>query len=82
MPARERRYQLETADLDAHLAAMSELSVSERQRLQSQPAPERAYFERYFRLSRAIYVTLAALGLLVFFLLLWTPLGSQLSHGS
>lgn len=82
MPASQRRYQLETADLDAHLAAMSELSVSERQRLHAQPAPERAYFERYFRLSRTIYVVLAALALLVFFLLLWTPLGSQLPHGS
>lgn len=79
--ARERHYYLETADLDARLAAMPELSESERRRLRTQPSPERAYFERYFLLSRAIYIALAALGLL-FFLLLWTPLGAHLFHSS
>lgn len=77
LSARERRFQLESADLDAHLAAMPELSASERTRLRDQPAPERAYFERYFRISRVIYAALAALGLLLFLLLLWTPLGTH-----
>lgn len=79
MPARERRYELESADLDARLAAMPELSDSERRDLRSLPAAERAYFARYFRRSRAIYAGLAALGLVLFLLLLWTPLGAQLT---
>lgn len=79
LSARERRFQLETAGLDARLAAMAELSVSERAHMSSQAAPERAYFERYFTLSRALYIVLAALGLLIFLLLLWTPLGARLA---
>lgn len=79
LSARKRRFELETADLDTRLAAMTELSASERMRVSGQAAPERAYFERYFGLSRALYVALAALGLLIFLLLMWTPLGGQLA---
>lgn len=79
LPARERRYQLETAALDARLAALPELSETERDTLRAQPAAERVYFERYFRRSRAVYLALAACGLVLFMLLLCTPLGAQIA---
>jgi hypothetical protein len=76
--ARQQRYALETSDLGRRLAAMPELSASERERLRLQPEPEQRHFERHLRRARAIYAVLLALGAL-YFLLLWTPLAPHLA---
>lgn len=76
--ARERRFTLESRDLDQRLAAMPELSETERARLRQQPTAEQAYFRTYFHWTQRIYLALAILGTLYFILLL-TPLGQHLS---
>jgi hypothetical protein len=75
--ARQRRFDLEAAEVCTHLDAMPELSAAERARLLAQAGGADAYFTRYFRLSRLIYVALAAAALL-YFLLLLTPLAAHL----
>jgi hypothetical protein len=75
--ARQRRFDLEAAEVRAHLDAMPELSAAERARLLVQAGGADAYFTRYFRLSRLIYLALAAVALL-YFLLLLTPLSAHL----
>lgn len=70
--ARQERYHLERKALDDTLAAMTELAPSERERLR-QPARDAAiHFERYYRLTRGIYITLAAVGA-VLVLLMFLP---------
>lgn len=75
MRARWRRFELERAGLEQHLAALPELGPSERDSLRRQPADAEAYFTSYFRRAWWIYVGLGAASLLIF-LLLWTPLAS------
>lgn len=77
LDARRRHFTLESADLDARLAAMPELSSSELTRLRAQARGNDAHFERYFRWSRFIYVGLGAAGL-IYLLLLFTPLVAYL----
>ncbi len=71
--ARQDRYQLERKGLDDALAAMDELTQTERERLRKPAAAAEAHFERYYRLTRRIYFALIGLGALVF-LLMFTPL--------
>jgi hypothetical protein len=78
MRSRRQRYELESADLDGRLGAMTELSTSERERLRGRAAAANALFERYFRLSQAVYVCLAVAGALYFVLLL-TPLAPHIA---
>jgi hypothetical protein len=78
MRARRQRYELDTADLDGRLEAMSELSISERVRLRERTIPANQLFERYFRISQAVYIGLAAAGA-VYFLLLLTPLAPHIA---
>ncbi len=70
--ARQARYHLERKGLDDTLAAMSELTQTERERLRKPAGDAEAHFERYYRLTRGIYLALAAVGAL-FFLLMLTP---------
>jgi hypothetical protein len=76
--ARWQRYELEAADLDATLGAMSELSSSERSRLRGRTAAANQLFERYFRLSRVVYAALALVAV-IYFLLLLTPLAPHIA---
>lgn len=76
--ARQARYRLERKGLDDTLAAMSELTPTERERISKPARDAEAHFERYYRLTRAIYTALAALGVLVF-LLMFTPLGQAIA---
>jgi hypothetical protein len=80
--ARWQRYRLERAEVAGRLAAMEELSETERSRLRAQAGAADTHFEAYFALSRRIYIALACLGAL-YFLLLLTPLGPHvaLPHG-
>lgn len=73
LEARRRHFALESAELDGRLAAMPELSSSERARLRAQARGNDAHFERYFRWSRIIYAGMGAIGL-IYLLLLFTPL--------
>ncbi|HZC05080.1 MAG TPA: hypothetical protein VE338_05505 [Ktedonobacterales bacterium] len=75
--ARQARYHLERKGLDDTLAAMSELTRTERDRLRRPAADAEAHFERYYRLTRAIYVGLAIGGALVF-ALMFTPVAHLL----
>lgn len=77
LEARWRHFTLASADLDVRLTAMSELSASELGRLRTQARGNDAYFRRYFRWSRFIYLGLGAVGL-IYFLLLLTPLAGYL----
>ena len=77
LEARRRHFALGSAELDGRLAAMPELSSSERARLRAQARGNDAHFERYFRWSRFIYVGLAAIGL-IYLALLFTPLVAYL----
>ncbi|MGZ6285802.1 MAG: hypothetical protein ACXWQ5_21230 [Ktedonobacterales bacterium] len=77
LEARRRHFALEAADLDRRLAAMPELSVSELGRLRAQAGSNNAYFERYFRWSRIIYLGLGVVGL-IYLMLLLTPLAVHL----
>ncbi|MGZ3665999.1 MAG: hypothetical protein ACXVDA_16135 [Ktedonobacterales bacterium] len=56
---------------------MPELSASELVRLRAQAGSNNAYFERYFRWSRIIYLGLGVVGL-IYLLLLLTPLAVHL----
>lgn len=76
--ARRDRYQLEGDGLRARLAAMPELTAAERESLRAPATAADAYFRRYFRGTRRIYLGLLAAGLLVFILLL-TPLAPHLA---
>lgn len=76
--ARLARYQLERSGLNDTLAAMSELTPAERERLRQPARAAEAHFERYYRLTRAIYLTLAVAGGLLF-VLMFTPLGSAIA---
>ena len=76
--ARLARYQLERSGLDDTLAAMSELTPAERERLRQPARAAEAHFERYYRLTRAIYLTLAVAGGLLF-VLMFTPLGPAIA---
>jgi hypothetical protein len=76
--ARLARYQLERKGLDDTLAAMSELTLAERERLRQPARDAEAHFEGYYRLTRAIYLTLAVAGGLLF-LLMFTPLGPAIT---
>lgn len=71
--ARYARYALERRALSATLEAMSELTGDERRKLRAPAAQASAHFERYYRLTWRIYLTLAILGVVVFILIL-TPL--------
>lgn len=73
MRARWRRFELEKAGLDQHLAAMQELGPTECAALRRQPTDAEAYFAAYFHRARWLYIGLGVAGLLLF-LLLWTPL--------
>lgn len=75
--ARRARYELERKGLDDTLATMPELTQAERERLRLPARDAEAHFDRYYRLTRAIYLALAGLGALLFILLL-TPLGHAL----
>ncbi|GEM_PF-1113377 len=75
--ARYKRFTLEKSDLQARLAAMPELSESERARIAAEANGANDHFELYFRRSRLIYLALAAVGALYFVLLL-TPLAAHL----
>ena len=72
--ARQARYHLERQGLDDTLAAMAELTAAERERLRKPALDAEAHFERYYRLTRVIYATLAVAGALLF-VLMFTPLG-------
>ncbi|MGH2505510.1 MAG: hypothetical protein ACRDID_23610 [Ktedonobacterales bacterium] len=76
--ARQARYQLERNGLDDTLAAMSELTLTERERISNPARAAEAHFERYYRLTRAMYLVLAVAGGL-FFLLMFTPLGQAIT---
>ncbi len=77
LPARRQRYDLESAELDSRLAAMSELSVAERAKLRALTTPANTLFERYFRRSWAIYAVLAT-ACCLYLILLFTPLGPHI----
>lgn len=77
LAARRRHFALEYAELEERLAAMPELSSSELGRLRTQARGNDAFFERYFRWSRFIYLGLGAVGL-IYLLLLLTPLAAHL----
>ncbi|HEX8997535.1 MAG TPA: hypothetical protein VF812_16025 [Ktedonobacterales bacterium] len=68
--ARRARFELERKGLDDTLAAMPELTQAERERLRQPARDAEAHFDRYYRLTRWIYLALAGLGALVFVLLL------------
>jgi hypothetical protein len=72
------RFHLERDALADRLAAMPELSASERARLSVPAQAADAHFRHYFALSLGIYATLCLLSLLLF-ALLWTPLAPALS---
>ena len=76
--ARHARYELERQGLDDTLAAMTELTVAERERLRKPAAAAEAHFETYYRLTRLIYFCMAGIGAL-FFVLLLTPAGLALA---
>jgi hypothetical protein len=76
--ARLARYQLEHKGLDDTLAAMSELTPTERERISKPASAAEAHFERYYRLTRTMYLVLAVAGGL-FFLLMFTPLGQAIA---
>ncbi|HET9110691.1 MAG TPA: hypothetical protein VFN78_07700 [Ktedonobacterales bacterium] len=75
--ARRARFHLERTGLDDTLAAMPELTPAERDRLRKPAGDAEAHFERFYRLTRAIYLGLAAVGALLFALLL-TPLAQAI----
>ena len=77
--ARYARYTLERKGLDETLAAMSELTQAERDRLRLPARAAETHFERYYRLTCRIYWILAGIGALVFVLLL-TPLGHMVAR--
>ncbi len=72
------RFHLERDALAARLAAMPELSASERARLSIPAQAADAHFRHYFALSLGIYAALGLISLLLF-ALLWTPLAPALS---
>jgi hypothetical protein len=76
--ARQARYRMERNGLDDTLAAMSELTPTERERIRKPARAAEAHFERYYRLTRAMYLVLAVAGGL-FFLLMFTPLGQAIT---
>ena len=76
--ARWARYELERKGLTDTLAVMSELTHVERDRLRSPAADAEAHFERYYRLTRGLYLALAALGVVIF-LLMFTPLAHAIT---
>lgn len=67
--ARRARYDLERKALDDTLAAMAELTHAERERLRQPARDAERHFERYFGLTRAIYLALAIVGALLFLLM-------------
>ncbi len=67
--ARRARYDLERKALDDTLAAMVELTQAERERVRQPARDAEVHFERYFRLTRAIYLALAIIGALLFLLM-------------
>ncbi|HEX6820300.1 MAG TPA: hypothetical protein VF120_18125 [Ktedonobacterales bacterium] len=72
------RFRLEREALATRLAAMPELSASERGRLSLPARAADAYFRHYFALTLGIYAALGIISLLLF-ALLWTPLAPALS---
>jgi hypothetical protein len=77
--ARWERFALEKQALRERLDGMPELTEGERVQIQRPSAESDAYFTRYYRWSRWIYLALGVFALLAF-LLLWTPLAGALPH--
>ncbi|HEX6121875.1 MAG TPA: hypothetical protein VFY89_01880, partial [Ktedonobacterales bacterium] len=75
--ARQERYDLERRALRERLAAMPELTTTERARLRAAAEADDAYFARYARWVRRLYLALLVVGLLAL-LVFCTPLASHL----
>lgn len=78
--ARQSRYQLERRGLDDTLAAMGELTQAERDRLRLPARDAEGYFERYFSVTRRIYLGLAAFSVLLFLLMFLPGVHALAAH--
>jgi hypothetical protein len=76
--ARRDRYRLERRAFAARLAALAELTETERAGVRAPASEADAYFRTYFRLAVGVYVALGVLALTCF-VLLWTPLAPSLT---